>query len=83
MRLNGFGYGMLGMGWLISLVFLLLAVLVILALIKYLRQPARRPGDLPKTSDSALAVLNERYARGEIDSETYERMKAQLAQKPQ
>jgi putative membrane protein len=82
MRLNSFGYGMLGIGWLISLVFLLLAVLVILALIKYLRQPTQRPGDLPKTADSALAVLNERYARGEIDSETYERMKAQLAQKP-
>jgi hypothetical protein len=27
MRLNSFGYGMLGMGWLVSLVFLLLAVL--------------------------------------------------------
>jgi len=29
-------------------------------------------------SDRALEVLRERYARGEIDKETYERMKRDL-----
>ncbi|GLV47858.1 hypothetical protein TJA_10180 [Thermus sp. LT1-2-5] len=33
----------------------------------------------PKREDRALEILRERYARGEIDRETYERMKRDLA----
>lgn len=33
----------------------------------------------PKRADRALEILRERYARGEIDRETYERMKRDLA----
>lgn len=32
-------------------------------------------------SDSALKILNERYARGEIDSREYERQKRNLTQR--
>lgn len=33
----------------------------------------------PERRDRALEVLRERYARGEIDKETFERMKRDLA----
>jgi putative membrane protein len=34
----------------------------------------------PRQSDTALSILNERFARGEIDQAEYERRKAALKQ---
>jgi len=31
-----------------------------------------------KTNESALDILNKRYAKGEIDNETYQRMKKEI-----
>ena len=46
--------------------------LIALAIWAVLRFTSRRP------EDSALAILNERFARGEIDQQEYEKRKAVL-----
>jgi putative membrane protein len=62
------GFGLLG--WLYPL--LLVALLVFGA---YLVARALAP----RREDRALEILRERYARGEIDKETFERMKRELS----
>ncbi|MCL4455634.1 MAG: SHOCT domain-containing protein [Deinococcus sp.] len=67
-----YGYGMMGgWGWLIQL---LLLAAIIYVLVRAFSGPARPT----ETSSRALDILRERYAKGEIDQETFERMKAEL-----
>ncbi len=85
----GFGYGMGswgGLGWIGTLLFLALLVLGIVYLWRALdtgRHPtAQRDAphaSQPPTSDPALQILRERYARGEIDKEEFDRRKEGLA----
>ncbi len=77
------GYGMMGgIGGVLMLLFMLalatLVVLGILALLRYLK--TTRPEEL-YTGTNVLDVLNERYARGEIDDEEYAIKKAALTKK--
>lgn len=83
----GFGYGMGGwggFGWIASLLFLAILVLGVAYLWRAV-DPGRHdrsgrgsdPSD--RADDRALQILRERYARGEIDQEEYERRKAGLA----
>lgn len=74
--LNGNEYG----GWpmlefmvISSLIWLLLLAVGAWALVVWIR---RRDGHL--RSPSALEILGERYARGEIDSDTFRRMRDDL-----
>ncbi len=66
-------------GFVMTLFMLMLVALVILgvlALVRYLKlskQPA------PGSGDNALVILNERYARGEINDEEYTAKKALLS----
>ena len=62
------GFGMM-LGWLIVLVAVVALVWLLL----------RRSGG--GSADRAEDVLRERYARGEIDDETYRRMRAELRQR--
>lgn len=69
---NGYGMMVYGWGWIMMIGIVILAVLGIFALIRYLKQPDRTG------SRSALDILNERYAKGEINDEEYQKIKAQL-----
>ena len=72
------GYGMMGYGWgwLMMIGVVILVVLGIVVLFRYL-QSSGKPTS--RTSGSnALDILNERYARGEISNEEYNRTKADI-----
>lgn len=74
------GYGWAGFFWmaLSTLFWLALLGLLVWALVRWL-SPHRSRGETPPAPPpSALDVLNQRYARGEIDEPTYLRMREQL-----
>jgi putative membrane protein len=68
--LNGMGWGM-GFGWIIGL-FILVAIIWII--VKAINQN-NKPAQLEKT---ALDILKERFARGEINREEFEEKKKML-----
>lgn len=79
------GWGMMGSGimggifgwmWLMILFWIAVPILVIWGIVSLIRggtSPAVRP------SGSALEILNQRYARGEIDRKEYEEKKKDLS----
>jgi putative membrane protein len=71
--MGNFGWGM-GFGWISMILFWGLVILGIIAVIKWL-SGSGSGGAKQKT---ALEILQERYARGEIDSEEYHRKKNDL-----
>jgi len=73
---NGFGGWGMGLGFIFMLLFWGLVILGIAALIRWLMtqsSPSRSPRD-----QSPLEIVQERYARGEIDREEYEQKKRDL-----
>ena len=80
----GYGYGMMGqwggfgLGWLFMLVSWALILAVLVGLIRWLF--TGYPGDAGARSDSKrnVDILKERYARGDIDRDTYDRMRREL-----
>jgi putative membrane protein len=69
----GAGWGFMFVGMLIPLLFVILVVVG-----AYLWLTSRRE---PPESDRAFAILNERYAKGEITKEQYLEMKENLTKK--
>lgn len=80
----GFGYGMGGWGGGIgSLLILVILVIGVIYLWRTLEGGRRDrtthgPDSAAPQEDSALRILRERYARGEIDREEYDRRKEGL-----
>ncbi len=72
---HGMNGGWLGTMGLFHLLFWILVIAGVALIIKWLWQ---RPAQ-----DSPLEILKRRYARGEIDRETYQRMKRELEDGPQ
>lgn len=78
MRYGGYGYGMMGYGWgwLMMLGVVVLTILGVVALVRYLHHPNKY--NTQPHSSSALDILNERYAKGEIGEEEYNKKKSQI-----
>ncbi|HEY5555994.1 SHOCT domain-containing protein [Acetobacterium sp.] len=74
----GIGYGG-GFGGVMMFGLFLLLVLVIIAVYFIIHHfTSTNAKDGSRSIDNAFAILNERYARGEIDEEEYNRKKAEL-----
>lgn len=71
----GWGGGLIGM--LLTLLFLGLIVVGAVLVIRWAIEPSGG-GHRPSGGESALDILERRYARGEVDKEEFERMKADL-----
>ncbi|MEO8953195.1 MAG: SHOCT domain-containing protein [Ktedonobacteraceae bacterium] len=75
------GYGF-GWGWFMMMFggVLWIAVLVVLvwALIRWFERKGQATGSSTHLGLSALDILNQRFARGEIDSATFEQMRERL-----
>lgn len=71
--------GMMVWGAIMSLFWLGLAVIAVWALLRWLgRASSPTPPPQMPSQQSALEILNVRYARGEIDTATYQSMREQL-----
>lgn len=80
MQMNGMG----GMGPLMMIGMILVWALVIAAVVWLVRRLIRgRSGSAPSPrGESPETLLKNRYARGEIDRSTYERMREDLQDEP-
>lgn len=72
----GWGWGM-GFGMISVVLFWVLVILGIVILVKWIAGGSSGPGQPP--GKTALDILKERYARGEIDREEFEQKKRDLA----
>ena len=67
-HMNGFGWGMMGIGWVLGFVLIGVLVWAIVQATTRSREPAA-----PTSARSAEAILADRFARGEIDDDEYRR----------
>lgn len=72
-HMDGWGFGGMGYG---MLLFWGLVILIIVVLLRNLW--GSRDLNLPEKEKSALEILDERYARGEIGKEEYDEKKRDL-----
>lgn len=72
------GWGMGGFGWIFTILFWGFAIALIVYLVRLLFRNTGGEGDKTRTRSGALDILDERYARGEIDKSQYEAMKRDI-----
>ncbi len=71
MNYEGYGMGWHWWSWLGMALFWLIPILLLVAVVKYLMGDRRSNASESKKKPDALAVLEERYARGEVGREEY------------
>lgn len=77
--MHNVGYMGFGLGWLLFLIFWVIVIAAIVWAVKWMfgGGAGYRHKDMPQ-EDSALKILKERYARGEISKEEFENKKKDL-----
>ncbi|MNR75539.1 hypothetical protein D3C72_61720 [compost metagenome] len=75
------GYGPMGWGWfmmlLASLFWIAVLALIVVVIMRLWPGSSTFQSSTPR-EDEALSILRQRYARGEIDSEEFERKRREL-----
>ncbi|HEX9910419.1 MAG TPA: SHOCT domain-containing protein [Desulfatiglandales bacterium] len=71
-------WGMWGGGWIFMLLFWGLVIVALIFLIRWLAGLSRPRPSSEKPHDSALEILRQRYAKGEIDNEEFDQKKRDL-----
>lgn len=74
----GMGWGGHMVGWLFMLLFWVLIIVITIVAVRWLTGPPTREGR--SSAQSAVDILRERYARGEIDREEFQQRKRDLEQ---
>lgn len=72
------GYGGMGQGWILMLIFWGAVIVGAVALIRWVVM--RSSGSQEGPHRPALEILQERYARGEITREQFEQMRKDISQ---
>ncbi len=72
------GWGWWGMGWIFMIIFWGLIIVGLIFLIKWLAGLSRSRPPIDKPHDSALEILRQRYAKGEINKDEFEEKKRDL-----
>jgi putative membrane protein len=78
---RGMGPGMMGgfgFMWLMPIFWIVILGLIIWAIVGVVGRPGESSGQGSAKTDSALEILKQRYARGEISREEYEAKKKDL-----
>ena len=81
---SGWGYGGWGMMggfgfmWLMPILWIVILGLIIWAIVAAVGRSGESKGQGSAKTDSALEILKQRYARGEINKEEYEQKKKDL-----
>lgn len=76
-HMHGYGFGVMGYGWIFGLIIWLLLIIGIVLAIKWSLASSGGGGK----SLSAMDILKQRYASGEITEEEYHKMKKEIQAK--
>lgn len=78
-NMMGWGGGMSWFGQILMAAFWVAVIVGIVFLIRWVILSSRAGGSQGGTADSAIEILKQRYARGEIDKQEFEQKKKDLA----